>query len=80
MKDDRNTALDRVPHHVASGVVLLARLSDAAAETYVSGIGDDDPVPRAKAWRVIRVTRRDGTAVSLSGRIEGAASVAGAAG
>lgn len=76
MKYDRNIDVDRVPHHVASGVALLAGLSAAAAEAYVAGIEEDDPVPRDVARQAIETVRRSGVAVNMAGLVEGAAGVA----
>lgn len=76
MKYDRNIDVDRVPHHVASGVALLAGLSDAAVEAYVAGIEEGDPVPRDAARRAIETVRRSGVAVNMAGLVEGAAGVA----
>ena len=76
MKYDRNIDVDRIPHHVASGLALLAGLSDAAAEAYVSGIEAGDPVPRDAARHAIETVRRSGVAVNMAGRVEGAAGVA----
>ncbi|MCF3933861.1 helix-turn-helix domain-containing protein [Acuticoccus sp. M5D2P5] len=72
---DRDISGDRIPHQVASGMILLAGLSDAALEVYLASVpafGDDPDTVRAK----IHQARADGYAVNLVGRVEGAAGCA----
>ncbi len=72
---DRNIDVLRVPHYVASGLVLLANKSEVELEHYLSLIpadsGDDLPTIR----KLIEIARNDGYAVNLQGRVEGAAGV-----
>ncbi len=73
---DRDISKLRIPHHVASGLMLLAGMSEPEFNAYLSQIdpalGDDIGQIRA----LVDTTRRNGYAVNLQGRVEGAAGVA----
>jgi IclR family transcriptional regulator, acetate operon repressor len=78
---DRNIAIDRIAHHVASGVAMLAAMSDADIDDYLAAAsragalkGDE----RDAVARAIATARRNGVAVNLRGRVEGASGVAAA--
>lgn len=73
---DRNIDRLRVAHHVASGLVLLAHLGPAELDAYLQAIareGEDDP---AAIGERVAAARKDGYAINLDGRVEGAAGVA----
>ena len=72
---DRDISRDRIAHHVASGIVLLGGLSDDELEGYLAEC-EQDPAERDLARERIVAARREGHAVNLVGRIEGAAGVA----
>ncbi|MGI4942548.1 MAG: helix-turn-helix domain-containing protein [Janthinobacterium lividum] len=76
LKYDRDINQDRIPHHVASGLALLAALPGQDIEHYLCTLAPDDPEPRQTADRAIRTAQRNGIAVNLKGRMEGAAGVA----
>jgi len=73
---DRDITATRVPHHVASGLMLLAGMSRQDFDAYLALIdpisGDDIGEIRA----AVEIARRKGYAVNLEGRVEGAAGVA----
>ena len=73
LKYDRDIQLDRIPHHVASGLALLAALPGPAMEDYLTAL---TPESHDAADRAIQAARCDGIAVNLIGWIEGAAGVA----
>jgi DNA-binding IclR family transcriptional regulator len=78
---DRNITIDRVAHHVASGIAILAALPDADIEAYVADAiraGAFQRGERGALMTAIAATRRRGVAVNLKGRIEGAGGVAAA--
>jgi IclR family transcriptional regulator, acetate operon repressor len=78
---DRNITIDRIAHHVASGVAILAATSDAEIENYIAdrmAAGAFVASERRALMKAIATTRRRGVAVNLKGRIEGAAGVAAA--
>lgn len=78
---DRNIDLDRIAHHVASGIAILAATSDAEIESYIADrtkAGSFAASERRTLMKAIATTRRDGVAVNLKGRVEGAGGVAAA--
>ncbi len=78
---DRNIAIDRIAHHVASGIAILAATSDAEIENYMAErarAGSFVASERRALMKAVAATRRRGAAVNLRGRIEGAAGVAAA--
>jgi IclR family acetate operon transcriptional repressor len=74
---DRDISVDRVPHHVASGLALLAAMNDDAVERYLAELALDTDHPDTVRARILAV-RTEGIAVNLAGRVEGAAGVASA--
>lgn len=72
---DRDITKLRVPHYVASGMILLAGMDPPEFEAYLAQIdpslGDDIDNIRS----VIDTARRQKYAVNLQGRVEGAAGV-----
>ncbi len=76
LKYDRDITVDRIPHHVASGLALLAALPGPAADDYLAALPPEDPAPGSAARRAIQLARRDGIAINLTGRVDGAAGVA----
>ena len=78
---DRNISIDRVAHHVASGIAILSAMTDAEIEAYIADAirtGSFLPGERAALMTAIAAARRRGVAVNLKGRIEGAGGVAAA--
>jgi IclR family transcriptional regulator, acetate operon repressor len=78
---DRNITIDRVAHHVASGIAILAAMTDAEIETYIADAvqtGSFLPGEHGALMTAIAATRARGVAVNLKGRIEGAGGVAAA--
>jgi DNA-binding IclR family transcriptional regulator len=78
LKYDRNISVDRVAHHVASGLVLLAAQPDERIAAYLAALAPDAEGPdrREAVRKAIEQVRDEGIAVNLAGRIEGAAGVA----
>jgi DNA-binding IclR family transcriptional regulator len=76
LKYDRNITVDRVPHHVASGLALLAKLPETVVEEYLGSLTGRDELKSART--AVAKTRREGVAVNLAGRVEGAAGVGAA--
>lgn len=72
---DRDIAKTRVPHYVASGLMLLAGMSDTDLNTYLEQVAPDagDDIDQIRSR--IQAGRRDGHVVNLQGRVEGAAGV-----
>lgn len=70
---DRDISRTRNAHEVASGLVLLANLSEAALEAHLAELAPDRRVP---VLRQIEAARRDGVFVNLNGVVEGAAGIA----
>ena len=72
---DRDIVALRIPHYVASGLLLLAPLSDAELDDYFAQVppSAQDDIPQARTR--IKACRRDGYAINLEGRVEGAAGV-----
>ena len=78
---DRDISIDRVAHHVASGIAILSAMTDAEVEGYIASAHRTGSFPageRATLMTAIAATRRRGGAVNLKGRIEGAGGVAAA--
>ncbi len=78
---DRNIERDRIAHHVASGIAILAAAGDAEIESYIvdrTKAGSFAAPERRPLMKAIAATRRDGVAVNLKGRVEGAGGVAAA--
>jgi DNA-binding IclR family transcriptional regulator len=78
---DRNITIDRVAHHVASGIAILSAMPDAEIEAYIANAiraGSFGRGERGALMAVVAATRRRGVAVNLKGRIEGAGGVAAA--
>ncbi|CAM3252031.1 IclR family transcriptional regulator [Paracoccus nototheniae] len=72
---DRNIAITRPAHKVASGIVILAAGSDEAIADYAARL----PEPEAEDLaRMIAMARRDGVYLNPRGVIEGAAGAAAA--
>jgi DNA-binding IclR family transcriptional regulator len=78
LKYDRDISVDRIAHHVSSGLALLAAEPDERIEAYVAALPPHGDGPdRAEAVRTaILAARASGIAVNLQGRVEGAAGVA----
>lgn len=72
---DRDISHPRIAHNVASGMVLLAALSDEALAAYFAALPAEAAVG-AEIRDGIERARRDGYAVNLKGVVEGAAGVA----
>ncbi|SRR5690554_1903755 len=72
---DRDIASTRVPHYVASGLMLLAGMTDTELQSYLQQVAakSNDDIEQIHA-RVL-ACRKDGYAVNLQGRVEGAAGV-----
>ncbi|GGF44735.1 hypothetical protein GCM10011611_58940 [Aliidongia dinghuensis] len=78
LKYDRDISIDRVAHHVASGLALLSAQSDDEIEAYLAALPPDADGPDRPATvrTAILAARASGIAVNLHGRVEGAAGVA----
>lgn len=70
---DRDISKLRNAYEVASGLILLAGLSEAALQSYLSALPAEK---RATAESNIAAARRDGVFVNLNGVVEGAAGIA----
>lgn len=72
---DRDISKLRIPHHVASGLMLLAGMSEPEFNAYIEQVelapGDDIEQIRS----LVDTARRNGYAVNLQGRVEGASGV-----
>jgi IclR family transcriptional regulator, acetate operon repressor len=78
---DRNITIDRAAHHVSSGVAILAATSDVDIDGYVADLAQAGAfeLPERRAFmKAIAAARREGIAINLKGRIEGAGGVAAA--
>lgn len=78
---DRDISVDRDAHHVASGIAILAAMSDVDVDDYIAertaagALGSSEQRALRKA---IAAARRAGIAINLKGRIEGAGGIAAA--
>ncbi|ESR27373.1 IclR family transcriptional regulator [Lutibaculum baratangense] len=72
---DRDISRDRIAHHVASGLVLLCDLPDDELEAHLAACEENEAERDAARERILQA-RREGYAVNLIGRIEGAGGVA----
>ncbi|MCQ9616049.1 helix-turn-helix domain-containing protein [Paenalcaligenes niemegkensis] len=73
---DRNIEVQRIPHYVASGLMLLAGKSESDLERYLDLIPPESGEDILSIRKKIEAARKDGYVVNLQGRVEGAAGVA----
>lgn len=78
---DRNIAVDRIAHHVASGIAILSSMTDGEIEDYIvvaarSGAFKRDE--RDAVMKAIATARESRVAINLRGRVDGASGVAAA--
>src|ERR1700692_4190640 len=66
---DRDITVDRVPHHVASGLALLAAMHDSVVERYLAEVAPGTDQPDTVRARILAV-RAEGIAVNLAGRVQ----------
>lgn len=72
---DRDITRLRVPHQVASGIVLLTDVRDSGLEAYLEGHSVEGEL-RDEITAMVSSARHDGFYVNLKGVVEGAAGVA----
>lgn len=75
---DRNIARLRVPHQVASGIVLLGGLSPEMLEAYLARLDPAAPQRSDRPKEILRAieqARADGYRINLKGMVDGAAGV-----
>jgi IclR family transcriptional regulator, acetate operon repressor len=78
---DRNIAVDRIAHHVASGIAILSSMTEAEIEDYIaaaSRAGTFKRDERDAVMKALTAARENRVAVNLRGRVEGASGVAAA--
>lgn len=71
---DRDITSTRIPHQVASGIVLLSGFSDEALAAYFAAAGVSPAEEKAISENIAKA-RRDGVFTNLNGVVEGAAGV-----